>query len=133
MVERGHRNPWRRKSPVFVWRFRASALDGRAGYIRIAILRMIRSVAFPRTARERALAAVFAMGAFAAGIAPVADGDLWWHLAAGREGVRTHSFLRVDPFSVTAGGGLGGGGVLCLLRSARRGLLPCARAPQCVA
>jgi hypothetical protein len=65
---------------------------------------MIRSLAFPRTARERALAAVFAIGAFAAGIAPVADGDLWWHLAAGREMVRTHSFLRVDPFSVTAGG-----------------------------
>ena len=65
---------------------------------------MIRSVAFPRTARERALAAVCAMGAFAVGIAPVADGDLWWHLAAGREMVRTHSFLRVDPFSVTAGG-----------------------------
>jgi tetratricopeptide (TPR) repeat protein len=61
-------------------------------------------VAFPRTARERALAIALALGAFAVGIAPLADGDLWWHLAAGREIVHTHSVLRVDPFSITAAG-----------------------------
>src|SRR6516225_8577272 len=45
-----------------------------------------------------------AVGAFVVGLAPLADGDLWWHLAAGREMVRTHAFLRTDPFSAGAAG-----------------------------
>jgi hypothetical protein len=40
-----------------------------------------------------------AAGAFVIGLAPLADGDLWWHLAAGRELARTRAFLVVDPFS----------------------------------
>jgi hypothetical protein len=43
-------------------------------------------------------------GAFVIGLAPLADGDLWWHLAAGREMVRTHAFLVTDPFSAGAAG-----------------------------
>jgi hypothetical protein len=42
---------------------------------------------------------VLATGAFVVGLAPLADGDLWWHLAAGREIVRTRGFLITDPFS----------------------------------
>ncbi len=45
------------------------------------------------------LAVTLAVGAFVVGLAPVADGDLWWHLAAGREMVRTRALLTVDPFS----------------------------------
>jgi hypothetical protein len=45
------------------------------------------------------LALTLAVGAFVVGLAPVADGDLWWRLAAGREIVRTHALLTVDPFS----------------------------------
>jgi hypothetical protein len=45
-----------------------------------------------------------AAGAFVIGLAPLADGDLWWHLAAGRELVRTHTFLMTDPFSSGAAG-----------------------------
>jgi hypothetical protein len=48
-------------------------------------------------------AALFA-GAFAVGLAPTADGDLWWHLAAGRQIARTGSLLWTDPFSVSAAG-----------------------------
>jgi hypothetical protein len=48
-------------------------------------------------------AAAFA-GAFCAALAPVADGDLYWHLAAGRQMALTHALLRVDPFSVSAAG-----------------------------
>jgi len=47
---------------------------------------------------------VLAAGAFVVGMAPLADGDLWWHLAAGRELVRTHEFLMTDPFSAGAAG-----------------------------
>ena len=36
--------------------------------------------------------------------APSADGDIWWHLAAGREMVRTHGLLWTDPFSSGAAG-----------------------------
>jgi hypothetical protein len=50
------------------------------------------------------LAVALCGGAFLVGLAPVADGDLWWHLAAGREIVRTHALLRVDPFSSGAFG-----------------------------
>src|SRR5450432_1073502 len=45
-----------------------------------------------------------AAGAFVIGLAPLADGDLWWHLAAGRELVRTRAFLMTDPFSAGAAG-----------------------------
>ena len=38
------------------------------------------------------------------GLSAVADGDIWWHLAAGREMLRTHSLLRSDPFSLSAAG-----------------------------
>src|SRR3954447_3607360 len=40
----------------------------------------------------------------AAGLAPVADGDIFWHLAAGRRMVETGHFLRTDPFSLSAAG-----------------------------
>jgi tetratricopeptide (TPR) repeat protein len=50
------------------------------------------------------LGAALLIGAFAAGLTPVADGDLYWHLAAGREMVRTHALLTSDPFSVSAAG-----------------------------
>jgi hypothetical protein len=53
--------------------------------------------------RRRWLIAL-AAGAFVVGLAPLADGDLWWHLAAGREMVRTHAFLTTDPFSAGAAG-----------------------------
>jgi hypothetical protein len=56
-----------------------------------------------RSARRWWLIAV-AVGGFVVGLAPLADGDLWWHLAAGREMVRTHAFLMRDPFSAGAAG-----------------------------
>jgi Tetratricopeptide repeat len=39
---------------------------------------------------------------FAATLLPSADGDLWWHLAAGRRMVETRAFLTVDPFTLSA-------------------------------
>jgi len=54
--------------------------------------------------RERLLAFAFFALVFAIGWAPAADGDLFWHLAAGREMVATRSLLHVDPFSVSAAG-----------------------------
>jgi len=45
-----------------------------------------------------------AVGAFVIALAPLADGDLWWHLAAGRELSRTHAFLMTDPFSAQTEG-----------------------------
>jgi hypothetical protein len=35
---------------------------------------------------------------------PETDTDLWWHLAAGRQMVRSHGLLWVDPFSTSSGG-----------------------------
>src|SRR5450432_1994848 len=61
------------------------------------------SLAHIGTARWR-WSLVLAAGAFVVGMAPLADGDLWWHLAAGRELVRTHEFLMTDPFSAGAAG-----------------------------
>jgi hypothetical protein len=50
------------------------------------------------------VALALAVGAFVVGLAPLADGDLWWHLAAGREIVRTHALPTVDTFSSGAAG-----------------------------
>lgn len=44
------------------------------------------------------------LGAIVVGLAPSADGDVWWHLAAGREMVARAEPLFVDPFSVSAAG-----------------------------
>ncbi len=38
----------------------------------------------------------------AAALTPVADSDIWWHLSAGREMLRTGAILRSDPFSLGA-------------------------------
>lgn len=54
--------------------------------------------------RARAEGYALAAGAFAAGLAPSADGDIWWHLAAGRELVARRAFLVTDPFSSGAEG-----------------------------
>ena len=48
------------------------------------------------------LALVLALGAASTGLQPSADGDVWWHLAAGREMVARGGLLFSDPFSVSA-------------------------------
>ena len=53
---------------------------------------------------SRALALWLCATAFVVSWAPSADGDIWWHLAAGRQMVRTHSLLWTDPFSSGAAG-----------------------------
>lgn len=50
------------------------------------------------------LAAVLGLGAASTGLQPSADGDIWWHLAAGREMVARGGLLFSDPFSVSAQG-----------------------------
>ncbi len=56
-------------------------------------------------ALSRYLAPVaLAGGLVLVGLAPSADGDIWWHLAAGREMVERGGVLRSDPFSVSAAG-----------------------------
>jgi tetratricopeptide (TPR) repeat protein len=50
------------------------------------------------------LAAALAVGAFLVSLAPLSDGDLWWHLAAGREIVQTGALPTVDVFSSGAAG-----------------------------
>jgi tetratricopeptide (TPR) repeat protein len=62
------------------------------------------SRALTRSNRLAILAASFAVGVFGVGLAPSADGDVFWHLAAGREMAATGSLLRADPFSVSAAG-----------------------------
>jgi hypothetical protein len=57
-----------------------------------------------RTIPHAVLAALFGLGAFGVGLTPSADGDVFWHLAAGREMVATGSVLHADPFSVSAAG-----------------------------
>ncbi len=57
-----------------------------------------------RPRHDWTLGALLFLGAFTLGLTAIADGDIWWHLAAGREMVRTRSLLYTDPFSVSAGG-----------------------------
>ena len=54
--------------------------------------------------RDLALGAALFFGSAAAGLTPVADGDVYWHMAAGREIVRRGAFLYADPFSISAHG-----------------------------
>lgn len=49
-------------------------------------------------------AALVFVGSAGTGLAPIADGDIFWHLAAGRELVRTLAPIQRDPFSIGAFG-----------------------------
>ncbi|HEX7507358.1 MAG TPA: hypothetical protein VF550_11345, partial [Polyangia bacterium] len=49
------------------------------------------------------LAAV-AASAFLIALGPISDGDIYWHLAAGREILQRRELLRVDPFTLSAAG-----------------------------
>ncbi len=49
-------------------------------------------------------AALLLVAAASTGLAPAADGDIWWHLAAGREMLERGSWLTTDPFSSGAAG-----------------------------
>jgi hypothetical protein len=53
---------------------------------------------------KRKLFAAIAVGAAAALFFayPISDGDIFWHLAAGREIVRTHAVPHTDPFAFTS-------------------------------
>jgi tetratricopeptide (TPR) repeat protein len=49
-------------------------------------------------------AALLGLAAASTGLQPSADGDIWWHLAAGREMVARRELLFSDPFSSGANG-----------------------------
>jgi tetratricopeptide (TPR) repeat protein len=54
--------------------------------------------------RSHALGCAVVCGAASTGLSPSADGDIWWHLAAGREMVTRGGLLFTDPFSISAAG-----------------------------
>jgi hypothetical protein len=54
--------------------------------------------------RRRFVYAAVAAGAALVALGPIADGDIYWHLAAGAEMWRRHGLLRTDPFTVSAAG-----------------------------
>jgi hypothetical protein len=57
------------------------------------------------TQAARALAFIaLAIGVFVLSFGPISDGDIYWHLAAGRRIVEQRSLLRVDPFTLSAAG-----------------------------
>ena len=45
-----------------------------------------------------------AVGAFVVSLGPISDGDIYWHLAAGREIFHQRALLRLDPFTLSAAG-----------------------------
>jgi tetratricopeptide (TPR) repeat protein len=54
--------------------------------------------------REVPLAAALVLASVTAGLTPIADGDVFWHLGAGRVMASTGHVLRHDPFSISAAG-----------------------------
>jgi len=64
----------------------------------------MRSLFAPLRAQSFPAAVLLGLGAASTGLAPAADGDIWWHLAAGREMVEKGGLLFTDPFSVSASG-----------------------------
>ena len=62
------------------------------------------SLASPISARFAAHTAGLALAVFLIGLTASADGDIFWHLAAGRWMWTERALLTVDPFSSGAGG-----------------------------
>src|SRR6476620_10333171 len=54
--------------------------------------------------RELLLAISLVLASAAAGLTPIADGDVFWHLAAGRQIVSSGAVPQVDAFSSGAAG-----------------------------
>ena len=48
--------------------------------------------------------ALVVISAFLVALGPISDGDIYWHLAAGREILQRRELLRVDPFTLSAAG-----------------------------
>ncbi len=48
--------------------------------------------------------AAVAVAAFVVSLGPISDGDIFWHLAAGREIAHRGALLHADPFTVSAAG-----------------------------
>ena len=44
------------------------------------------------------------VGAFVVSLGPISDGDIYWHLAAGREILHQRALLHFDPFTLSAAG-----------------------------
>src|SRR5688500_531561 len=61
-------------------------------------------LAWPQIFRRYAALVLLGSAVAALGLTPSADGDIWWHLAAGREMVARGGVLLSDPFSVSAAG-----------------------------
>jgi hypothetical protein len=59
--------------------------------------------AFARAARWGVYAGL-AIAAFVLTLGPIADGDIYWHLAAGRQMVQQYALPRIDQFTVSASG-----------------------------
>jgi hypothetical protein len=57
-----------------------------------------------RPTRRAVVYAAVAIGAALIALGPIADGDIFWHVAAGDEMWRRGALLRVDPFTVSAAG-----------------------------
>jgi hypothetical protein len=57
-----------------------------------------------RPSARHVWAALLFVGAASAGLTAAADGDVWWHLAAGREMSARGGWLMTDPFSSGAAG-----------------------------
>src|SRR3954451_7059983 len=62
------------------------------------------SVRISRLMQRPGFTALLALACAATGLTPIADGDIFWHLAAGREMVRTRGLIEHDGFSVSAAG-----------------------------
>jgi hypothetical protein len=65
------------------------------------------AVAAQVSAQDWTRTATFALvviGGFLVALGPIADGDIYWHLAAGREMWSRHALLRADPFTLSAAG-----------------------------
>ncbi|MES1207328.1 MAG: hypothetical protein ABUS79_15430, partial [Pseudomonadota bacterium] len=54
--------------------------------------------------RQPFVFAAVAVGAALIALGPIADGDVYWHLAAGREMWHRGALLRTDPFTLSAAG-----------------------------
>jgi hypothetical protein len=54
--------------------------------------------------RRALVYAALIAGVVLVALGPISDGDIYWHVAAGREMLRRGALLRVDPFTLSAAG-----------------------------
>ncbi len=74
------------------------------GFVSVSASERSPAPADRRSTQRLLIFAAVALGSVIIALGPISDGDIYWHLAAGREMLHRRALMRADPFTLSAAG-----------------------------